>query len=255
MKTIGVAIVTWPRSIERIQYFKRTMQAMFDNARASRHHLIYFASAERDGVSLNMQRDFYDSVLALFGGQRGDFFQWREGPANLGANMNAALTMRGDPPADYLLLLQDDWVLTQPVDLSPYCDFLDGFPRFSMVRFSWPEVPRHDERAHWIKFASARDQPYGDMTIARDNRTIIRFLDNSSTYLYGDQPHLRRASYLEEFGPFKEGGDAGEPEVELCGRLKQQGWQVATSEKVLFEHCGDVSSMTTHAQRFGGPQT
>jgi hypothetical protein len=236
LPTIGVCLVTWPRSRERLTYFKRTVGSFLAHRRASAHEIRLFCSAESEcPEELGANLVAYCNMVRIP-------LSWRKGRANVGANMNAALKMGSG--CDFVILLQDDWVMVEPVDFSVYADFLQQNSAFAMVRFSWAEIPDGDERSHWI--VKGPDVTWK----GPDGAPPIRWLDPRSTYFYGDQPHMRRGTFERELGLFKEGGDLGEPEVELNGRLKLAKWQIGLSHKVLFHHIGEVSSVD-HAGRFG----
>jgi hypothetical protein len=242
--TIGVCLVTWPRTRERLYYFKRTVGSFLAHRRASGHQFRLFCSAESQDCTQELS-----SGLVAYCDLTRIALSWRQAPANLGANMNAALQMAAG--CDFLILLQDDWVMTEPVDFSVYADFLEDNSAFAMVRFSWAEVPEGDERSHWHiagKPVAWQRRPKKGTTW---HNAPVRWLDPASTYFYGDQPHMRRGNFEQEFGLFKEGGDLGDPEVELSGRLKLAKWQIGLSHKVLFHHIGQVSSLQSPAERFG----
>jgi len=167
-----------------------------------------------------------------------DKVNYREPPANLGANMNRALGLGRDTGARFLLFTQDDWVLTDKLDLEPYCRLLGFLTEVALVRFSWGEGP-----GQTVFLPQTEGQGPGVV--------VTRAVDpEKSHYFYGDQPQLRRATFPDEYGWFVEGGDMGQPEVELGARLRREGFLVAASHKIFFEHCGEKSSVT-EAQRFG----
>jgi hypothetical protein len=234
-QTIGVALLTWPRIPARLDYFRRTVEGFQARAVASRHEFVYSVSAESDDVP-----SAEAAALAVYCNDHRIALTWREGKANLGANLNAALKLALAP--DFILLLQDDWLLTETQDLSYYADFLDDNPAFALVRFGWPEVPAGDERARWI-------QKGGQVAGSSPHAPVI-WLDPMSTYFYGDQPHLRRRSFATEFGWYKEGGDTGEPEVDLTDRLQRERWQIGLSDRVLFHHIGEHTSVRSDRERF-----
>ncbi len=222
---IAVCLVTWPRNADRVSYLERTVSALRVNLRHSGHIVRYVVSAE----SQDVPREFLAAVEDIVRPLQTRVI-YRDGKADLGANMNAALKEGlSHHHCTHALLVQDDWVLMQPLDISPYADFLTGCREWGMVRFDWSLQEHHSTWMPDFEWHGFR----------------MRELSPESTYFYGDQIQLRRASFPQEYGWFLEGGkNIGTAEVDFNSRLQQTKWRIATTPERMFEHCGTVSSVT-----------
>jgi hypothetical protein len=218
---IDVALVAWPRHLDRMRYFQDTVEKLKKNLHASRHQLNYYCSAESAEVN-----DVARSWMQTFCNLHEITLKWQKPTPDFGTNMNSALEMgRGD----YKFLVLDDWELLQPLDISGYARFLSHASEFGIVRFGWS--PRKEVTI------------FGG-TVCRGPH-MVEILPES-VYPYGDHPHLRRSSYKEEFGPYFEGGNLGKPEVHLGGQLRLRKVRIAATPSRYFGHIGEVSSVEEH---------
>lgn len=217
---IDVCFVAWPRHVDRMRYFERTVTLLKKCLLASRHELRYVCSAESWSVTAEGAAWMEAKCREL-----GIWLSWRIAEPNFGSNMNRALELG---TGSHRFLVLDDWDIVGPLDLSPHCDFLDSNPRFAMVRYSW------SPREHVTRWKGPVEG------------TDLNEIDMSSLYPYGDHPNLRRASYRDEFGPYFEGGDLGKPEINLGGILRRDGWRIAATRERMFLHSGHVSSVEEH---------
>jgi len=231
---ITICLTTWPRSKERVEYCKQAITSVAYRTKSFgdlRHHVEIVCSIESQEVSQSAMRDLTDFLF-------NSTVRWsvKRTPANLGANLNRVMMGAIWLGADYILLMDDDYMVPAPLDLSPYCDFLDANQKFAMVRLSWTVIPAGDPRSHWIKFKPGE--------IEMPNGGKLLEVDPQSTYFYAQQPHLRRAKFHQEYGWHKEGGNHGEPECELNAAIKAGKWRMAASPVQLFKDCGAVSSIS-----------
>jgi hypothetical protein len=225
---IAICIPTWPNSPERLEYFDRTCQTLRERLTATGHELVYFASSEAQDVP----RDLAQELVRLCQKYRVKL-TIRHQPANLGANMNAALRLGLDAHPQYVFMCQDDWLITEPLDLAPYCRLLDETENVvAMVRFCWSAHPEHS-------------QPIGPQVFTVDDITCRQFQHDKS-FRYGDQPQLRRAQFPREYGWFVEGGNMGRPEFEMQGVLRDRHLITVGSPTKYFEHLGTVSTVADH---------
>lgn len=207
MKTISIAIVTWPIIPERIGGFIDCVDRLRSRMVASRHELIWVASSESRDVEPDMRES-----LQRFCDTAGIRLQFRPGPNDLGANMNAAMKMA---PADYCLVVQDDMALTgEGFDVSDAADFLDLHPDFACVRFGW---------AH-TTFTGIVDG--------------FQEVNMHGSYPYADEPSLWRGGQLPNY---IEGAGHGAQEGDLCYRLIGQRARIAATMAPQFTH-GHVPS-------------
>lgn len=216
---IDVAMVTWPNHPKRLEYFTRILDALRTHVTASRHTLRFHCSAEsqRDPT-----RPWCGDQLEDLCAEYEVSLVWRDGgePANLGANMNAAIALCTAP---CILLQQDDWRLKKPLDLSDGADFLLSHRRVDLLRYSWPEdpsmLPTFIQQRGW------------------------RQIDVRGKWPYGDDPHLRRQDFQWRHGWYFEGGRHGSASGTLMKWLVKRGAVIAAADQTYFKHCGSVSSV------------
>jgi hypothetical protein len=100
---IDVVLATWPNHPRRIEYFRRTLTGLRANLTASHHQLRYLVSSEseRDSAATwhgdELEKICESECMPL---------HWHDGPASLGAGMNAALRACTSPT---IFLVQDDY--------------------------------------------------------------------------------------------------------------------------------------------------
>ncbi len=216
-KTIDVAMMTWPNHPERFRYFSETCEAMNRFLRASRHELRFFCSAETQ----------HDPNFAWFGSdleevcsEYGITLAWRDENPNLGANMNAAIKMCS---AELIYVQQDDWRLLDHVDLSPGADYLMAHRDVDLLRYSWPDNDRM--RPAFL-----------------DTEDGFRHIDLRSTWLYGDDPHLRRRDFMDKWGWYLEGGHHASASSTLMTKLRRGRARIAVADKCYYGHFAQISA-------------
>lgn len=218
MKTIDVAMVSWPNHPRRIEYVETILEALTEKLSASGHILRYFMSAE---MQLDPDHTWHGDELEKLCEHYGIVLQWRGPPANLGANMNAAMRMG---TGDFIYLQQDDWLLREPLDLSPGADLLDKYYQLDIVRYSWPDSD------------AMRPTFNGDI---EGWRTI----DPKGKWPYGDDPHLRRRDFMERWCWYKEGDIHGSASGSVMEVMADGGALSVVADKVYYEHHGRVSAV------------
>lgn len=214
---IDVVLVTWPNHPQRLEYLQTTLASLAGGLTASRHELRYLCSSEsaRDPDSTwhgdELQELCNDVHMPLY---------WHDGPASLGAGMNAALRAC---TSDLVLLVQDDYILTEPLDLSPGADALLADPLIDMIRYRYYIGP-----------------PYS--TQFEGERCGFRCVKMDGPWPYGDDPHLRHVRMMQRHGWYVEGvGHASEGE--MLHRLKHQDAHILAADRLYFEHIGSVSAV------------
>ena len=81
------------------------------------------------------------------------------------------------------------------------------------------KIMNEDEALDLISFYAYLSYPYKKTYkygfSERIYKPQIRFSNTTKYYLYSDHPHLRRSSFLEKFGPYKEGINGDEMEIQM----------------------------------------
>ncbi len=218
MKTIDICMTSWPNHPERIKYTRTILEALRDNLIASSHELRFYMSAER-------QRDpkhtFHSVELVELCDRFNVELQWHEAPANLGANMNAAMRMG---TGEFILLQQDDWLLKYPLDLSLGADLLERYNQLDIVRYCWPD----------------NDQMRPTYNGELDG---WRTIDPKGKWPYGDDPHLRRRDFMDRWRWYKEGGGHGTASGSVMHMMAKGGALSVVADKVYYAHQGYVSAV------------
>lgn len=216
--TVDVNFVTWPNHPKRMEYFRGTVAAIAEYLYATRHTIRFHCSAESER---DPRHPWLGDELEQVCRRHNIQLAWRDGPANLGANMNAALRLGGSPT---VLLVQDDWLLLRELDLSPGVDFMEAGSA-DLLRYSFPDwdVMRPTMRAgpdDWLR------------------------IDVRGRWPYGDDPHLRRRDFMDRWDWYLEGGGHGSASATLMRQLVAGRADIAVAaETSYFRHFGDVTAV------------
>jgi hypothetical protein len=146
---------------------------------------------------------------------------WHDGPASLGAGMNAALRACTSPA---IFLVQDDYELLYSLDLSQGAELLDLFHDIDMIRYSYYIHPDNGTRFN------------GELEGG------FRQVDIGGPWPYGDDPHLRTPRMTDRHGWYTEGIGHG-AEGDMLYRLQANGSYIMAADKCYFGHFGGVSAV------------
>ncbi len=222
MKTIDICMTSWPNHPERIRYTRHVLESLRKNLTASRHWLRFNMSAETER---DPKHSWHGEELSALCVAFGVELQWRNAPANLGANMNAAMRVdQRDYPGDFILLQQDDWLLRYPLDLSPGADLLENHSPLDIVRYCWPDSDR------------MRPTYNGELD-------GWRTIDPKGKWPYGDDPHLRRRDFMDKWKWYLEGGGHGSASGDLMKLMAKRNALSVVADKVYYAHHGRVSAV------------
>jgi len=221
-----VAVIGWPKTDYRLAYLFKTLDSIrqcvtFDQTLDQR----IIVSCESAEVTKAFRR-----TTMIECHQRGVGVYWREEDfPGLGANSNNALRVAKVLGATHILLSQDDWMFQTPVPVTEDMRFLDERTDYALIRYA----------TFYTKFAGMIDGTHG-------SRRLMDVLI-PGPYAYGDQPHLRRATFDREFGWYYEhapeaGEDYAKPEQKLADTLTEGKWKIAAYEPNVVEHCGTLST-------------
>jgi len=218
---IDIAMVTWPNHPVRWAAFQATVAALKQHlAPTLTFHWSCSSESQRDP-----KYPWYGEQLKAFCDREHINLAFREGPAGLGENHNAAMRMGR---AEYVLLVQDDWQLMEPLDLLPGLRLLAANPEIDLVRYNWPRGLNNTTGQYRTRLAI---QPNG----------WRRFMPDSG-WSYGDSPHLRRRSFMDKWGWYREGLPRLAAEGEMVHRLRRGGAHVVVADKIYFGHSSPLLS-------------
>jgi len=118
----------------------------------------------------------------------------------VGASKNAALH-KAFEISPMVLLLEDDWVLTRPLNPAPYVNLLTEHEDLGMVRFGY--------------LGGNLEAVFeGDAHLS-----YWRLKRGSGVYVYSGQVSLRHKRFYDVVGFHQEGISPGEEELEMCKRF------------------------------------
>lgn len=146
-----------------------------------------------------------------------------------GANWNRGL-IECYKWSDYVLVMEDDWFLPEPFDITPYVRLLQENKQVGMVRFGTLtlgmicHVKGHDGK-HYLE------------------------MDHKPQYAFSGNPHLRHKRLNQAIGLYNEdiSPSPGDVEIDFDYRFRQQNelkiWRPASiSGWGVFQHIGAVQS-------------
>jgi len=220
---IAVLLLTY----NRLDYARRTLQAAAENLRASELLRVHIAD---DGSSQEYRDTLFAEAQALFGADVVTITNSER--RGYGGSYNAASQvvhslMADDGLAPLILPLEDDWVLTRPLDLDPLAAVLrDG--TFGCIRLGylgWTQALR------------------GEFVWARDQAFLRLDPESPERHVCAGHPRLETVEWERAVGPWDEGLAAGATEFEWCGRRAARegvAWPVEllSVRGDLFVHVG-----------------
>ena len=155
----------------------------------------------------------------------------------LGANTNQGLAAA---TGDFIFQLQDDWLIEQPSDY--------------LEQGVW--ALRRFEHLQFIRYTVKGTYDYFPVLNYEDNRhqkKNIQFFckrqsDVAFSFLiYSDQPHLKKASFHRQIGPYAEGINMEDTEVDMSRRFLKSTAEAAVllQYEDVFRHVGAEHSFRT----------
>lgn len=216
---IVIILQTWART----SYALRTIRAAHANLRYGGPLTWYIADDGSDPAHFKAVGDTLNELGASVCGAH----SVRRG---YGANMNVAVEA-AHAISPMLLALEDDWELTQPLDLYPYAALLMERPEIGMVRLGMLNLDirgrtwGHDGRVYWI---------------------LDREPHHDGTPVFTGHPSLRHRRYRDAHGPYPEGLKPGETELAYAYKYRmgaQNGpaivWPADYPSGGLWGHIGE----------------
>ncbi len=217
MSDIDLVLVTWPNHPQRMVYLRHCVETLRSRLSATGFRLRWLCSSETDRDPAST---WHGEELEAFCRQESIRLTWHEGPASLGAGMNAAVASTAAP---LVFLVQDDFELREPLDLAPGATLLLSRPEVDLVRYSYP-------------------QHLGCKFVEGGEIDGFRRFDLHGPWPYGDEPHLRRRDFTKKFGTYKE--DIGhQAEGDMLWRLVRMGAVIVAADHPYFGHVGAISAV------------
>jgi hypothetical protein len=148
-----------------------------------------------------------------------------------GGNANAAWDAA---PSDLTFWLEDDFELTQPIDLTPHAYALMDAPELGMVRLGYVN--------------GAMLEPVQTFA-GRRYHTIPRDWPDTSFYAFTGHPSLRHQRYREAYGDYPIGLTPGDTELAYAYQYRVGSgplivWPEGYPERGYFAHIGSIKTET-----------
>lgn len=171
-----------------------------------------------------------DAVRQRLDGQNVAYFHSQR--RGYGANVNDAW-LRSWELSSVHLLIEDDWQLRTPLDLTPYVRLLEYQTHMGMVRLGHMPVGLSlESKGH-------------------DGRMYLKVLPATQYYFSGN-PHLKHRRFAEQYGWYPEGLNPGETELSYDWQCREKTmkrkdlpeiwWPLEIGDRHLFGHIGAEKS-------------
>ena len=210
------------QTYRRTEYALRTIAAARENLQYSGPLFWYVAD---DGSS----QEHMDAVLNALSGEH--VIGWHSEHSCYGGNCNRAYDVVKEVTPLHLWL-EDDWVLTKPVDITPHVALLIECDNIGMVRLGYlnTEVTGrsfgHHESIYWLL----------DRIPVEDRQLV-----------FAGHPHLRHCRYWDAYGYYPVGVDPWETERAYARQFRGGhgptiAWPADWPQWGHFQHIGDIKS-------------
>lgn len=141
-----------------------------------------------------------------------------------GFTVNQALKLiHGDDAIDFVYFTEDDYVLTQNIDLVAAAAFMQEKRHVGLLRFrgtAGAPLVMHQFEAD-ISAVVGPDWHEGEGSYVAGRLTYLQLDGHSpSAYLYSNGPHLRSKFFTKFYGYYSEGRQLGDTEEEYAIRVK-----------------------------------
>ena len=212
MADICVAVTAWPRTTDRVRYLTQTLKALRRNLTASGLKIRWLCSSESARIPAAARRQQETAC-----DDAGFELLYHPRSPRLGRHVN---WMVKQIRAAYVFYVQDDWVLTEPLDLAGCVAFFETYTEYQYVRY-----------CRWL-YAHVPGDALTDHFVALASDIADRF---------SHQPYMARRSFYDTVGPFDD--EALTNEAIMNERVKALGLPVAVRVPFVFQHIGRTSSM------------
>lgn len=217
---ITILILAYCKTRDRTGYALQTIHGLQRNLHYDGKIAYYVAEGSGNSGS-SVITDYLKNAARLIG--------FHSEPLTPGANWNRGL-VECYKHSDYVLVMEDDWYLSEPFDVTPYVKMLSEVENVGMVRFGTLtlgmicHVKGHDGR-HYLE------------------------MDHGPQYAFSGNPHLRHRRLNEAIGLYNEHiqPSPGDVEIDFDYRFRQQNdlkiWRPADLPGYgIFRHIGAVQS-------------
>lgn len=241
LPTVTVVLLTYQPvgRNERTQYAVRTVESLMKNLRYDggdlRFHIADDGSQNEHVAAIS--REFDQSLLVKRSGRwyrRTDRQEWTDESTvtdarrgGYGRSYNLA-SQYAHGNGEYILPIEDDWVLTRPLELTPLVQALEQNPQFGCIRLGY----------------LGHTQPlYGQFLFLNGSTYIELAATSPEPHVAAGHPRLVTRTWERNIGPWIENTAAGATEFDWCRREPARHGVLWPADLVhprgdLFAHIG-----------------
>jgi glycosyltransferase involved in cell wall biosynthesis len=225
---ISIGLVTYKRTAEAL----RTVQSTIENLGYPKELRSWFVADDGSPVEhlkaiIGLLSDNEENILG-YHNQRMRH-EGQEDTHNAGLGWNKCLGLCHQH-SDFVLFLEDDWELDEPLDLVPYVRLLQE---------------REDVGICSFRILSVGADVH---TVGHDGRIYLKYL-RTTQYAFSGNPYLRHARYTKRYGWFAEDRNPGlmelhqDDQYRLAVDSAPEIWRpVSISQWGAFKHIGTDKS-------------
>lgn len=225
LPNIAIVLVTYKRTEETVRTIRATAEQLVypkeklgwfvgDDGSPKKHEVAVRKALEKEPLHA------YHNERLRAEGQADTFYS--------GKVWNRALGL-GYQWTDFVLFLEDDWVLEKPLELEPYVKILQEREDVGIVTFRILNIG-------------------ADVHTVGHNGEVFLQYQRTTPYAYCGHPALRHARFVRHYGWFHEERSPGEIELDMDSRFRGDPtgpniWRPATLDQWGgFHHIGNVKT-------------
>lgn len=185
-------IVACLLTYDRLDYAKKTIESFYKHVVPKPHlHIADDGSSDAYRARLvAVAKSAGAPGITLTNSERGGY----------GRNVNLASQVTHDL-AEYVFMLEDDWQLLRPLDLTEYVADMEAVDELNCVRMGY---------LSWT-------QPmWGQLACGPHHKYILLDGNSPEPHVFAGHPRLERVSYQREVGPWPEGLDPNQTEFTVA---------------------------------------
>lgn len=225
MAKVVVCLLTYGR----LEYAKRTLQTCLDNILVGHPHPPVSVHIASDGDSPEYINELVDLAGGFITVQGVSVTNSHRG--GYGKNINLA-TQVIHQFADYVLMLEDDWELTQHLNLNELIADMEEDRVIDCVR---------------LGYLSHTQPLFGEVRAVRNSHYLLLDPDSPEPHVFAGHPRLESVARQRAMGLWQEGRPPGETEFMMSHILRARRGVAWPMDLVhprgdLFAHIGSVRS-------------
>jgi hypothetical protein len=216
--SIDILITTWPNHPLRFDYFCQTVEGLKKYLSTGKYAAQFMVFAEREK---DAGHRWMGTELTAYCRGAGIPLAWKVTPPSLPKLLNE---MHGGVASDLRFCMQDDWLLTKPLNLEAAANFLLLSEDVGGIRF-WANTQYDGQIGPYLN------------------------VDRRAAWSYGDNPALWHRRFFDACGPFEEAGEFGTHEALMCKKAAEVDLKILAAAEMAqdasfyFRHIGDISSL------------